>query len=104
MYAVVEIAGKQFTVKKGDRIKSPQLDGEVNNEVEFDRVLLTSDGENVTVGDPLIKGARVKASILDFNRHEKVFVFKKKRRKGYRVLNGHRQGYTHLEILDIILS
>jgi len=103
MYAVVEIAGKQFIVKKGDRIKSPQLEGEAGSEIEFENVLLTSDGDKVNVGNPLVKGAKVMASIIDYDRHDKVIIFKKKRRKGYRLKKGHRQGYTNLEIKDIIL-
>ncbi|MFQ5863660.1 MAG: 50S ribosomal protein L21 [bacterium] len=101
MYAIVDIAGKQFKVSKNDKILVPKLEGKVGKNVEFDKVLLLSDKGKITVGQPVIKGASVKAKILGFERGKKVTVFKKKRRKGYKVKSGHRQDYTELMIKGI---
>lgn len=102
MYAIVEIAGQQFKVEKGQKIcvyRQAVPEGET---VEFDRVLLVEDGDKVTVGEPVVKNMIVEGKILDNTvRGDKVIVFKKKRRKGYRVKTGHRQDYTQIEILDI---
>ena len=103
MYAVVEIAGQQFKVEKGDQIVAPKLEGDIGEELKFDRVLLTSDSDDVRIGDPVIKGIQVKATILNYERGDKVVVFKKKRRKGYKVKKGHRQNYTRLRIDDIVI-
>ncbi len=104
MYAVVEIAGQQFRVEKGDQILAPKMDGDSGQTLEFDRVLLTSDDDDVKIGAPTIQGALVKATIVDEARGKKIIVFKKKRRKNYKVKNGHRQEYTRLKIDDIVLS
>ncbi|MEE4310479.1 MAG: 50S ribosomal protein L21 [candidate division KSB1 bacterium] len=104
MYAVVEIAGQQFKVEKGDNILAPKLVGKAGEKVEFDRVFLTSESEDVNVGAPLVKGATVKATILEHERGDKVTIFKMKRRKGYRLKKGHRQDYTRLQIDDIVVS
>ena len=104
MYAVVEIAGKQFMVEKGDHILTDRLDGEVGQELQFDKVILTSDNDNVSIGQPIVEGAAVKATIMDYERGKKILVFKKKRRKGYKVKNGHRQDYTQLRIDDIVVG
>jgi len=104
MYAVVEIAGQQFKVEKGNQILAPKLEGEIGQELQFDKVLLTSEADNVNVGSPLIKGAHVKATIIDYERGKKIIVFKKKRRKGYKVKNGHRQHYSRLRIDDVVTS
>lgn len=101
MYAIVDIAGKQFKVSKKDNILAPKITGEIGKSVEFDKVLLVSDMGKVSVGQPALKGATVKAKILGFERGKKVTVFKKKRRKGYQVTRGHRQDYTKLEIQSI---
>jgi large subunit ribosomal protein L21 len=101
MYAVVEIAGKQFKVTGSDKIKVPKLDVEVGKTVKFDKVLLLEDDGTVKVGNPTVKGAAVEAKVLAHGKDEKVIVFKKKRRKGYRVKRGHRQGYTEIEITKI---
>lgn len=103
MYAIVEIGGQQFKVTKDDQIVTPKISGEVGNTVDLDRVMLISDDNGVKVGDPVIKGAQIKASIVNFERGKKVIVFKKKRRKGYRVKNGHRQDYSRLKIEEIIV-
>jgi len=104
MYAIVEVGSQQFKVAKDDVIVTPKIEGEVGNTVDLDRVMLISDDDGVKVGSPVIDGAQVKASIVNFERGKKVIVFKKKRRKGYKVKNGHRQDYTRLKIDDIIVN
>lgn len=101
MYAIVDIAGKQFKVSKDDELLVPKVNSEVGKTLEFDRVLLISDNGKIQVGKPTIKGASVKAKVVDFSRGEKVAVFKKKRRKGYRVNRGHRQDFTNILIQGI---
>ena len=104
MYAIVEVGSQQFKVAKDDVIVTPKIEGEVGNTVDLDRVMLISDDDGVKIGSPVIDGAQVKASIVNFERGKKVIVFKKKRRKGYKVKNGHRQDYTRLKIDDIIVN
>jgi len=101
MYAVVEIAGKQFRVSPNDTIQVPTLKHNPGAKVTFDRVLLLGGEKEVRVGNPLVAGAKVTGTIVDHGRDEKVIVFKKKRRKGYRVSRGHRQGYTQVQITSI---
>jgi large subunit ribosomal protein L21 len=98
MFAVVEIAGKQFKVATSEKIRVPRLDVEVGKKVKFEKVLLLSDDGTVKVGNPTVEGARVEAMVLNHGKGEKLTVFKKKRRKGYRVKRGHRQQYTEIEI------
>jgi large subunit ribosomal protein L21 len=101
MYAIVEISGQQFKVEKDQQIFVHRLEVKEGSKVDFENVLLTSNGGKVNVGAPSIKGAKVTAKVLDHLKGDKVIVFKKKRRKGYRVKNGHRQYLTKLEILKI---
>jgi large subunit ribosomal protein L21 len=101
MYAIVEIAGQQYKVEKDQKIYTHRLAGEEGSEVTFDKVLLTDNDGNVTVGSPTVDGASVKAKIVEHLKDDKVIVFKKKRRKGYRVKNGHRQALTQIEISEI---
>jgi len=101
MYAIVEIAGQQFKVEQGKKIFVHRLEDEEEKEVEFDKVLLIEDEGIVTIGEPAIKGAVVGGKVLDHVRGDKVIVFKKKRKKGYRVKNGHRQNFTQIEIISI---
>jgi large subunit ribosomal protein L21 len=101
MYAVVEIAGRQYKVTAKDRITVPTLEQKAGDAVQFDRVLLLDNGTHVSVGSPLVTGARVKGTVLQHDKLDKVTVFKKKRRKGYRVTRGHRQGVTRIEITNI---
>ncbi|MDN3665268.1 50S ribosomal protein L21 [Algibacter miyuki] len=101
MYAIVEIAGHQFKVEKDQKVFVNRLATEEGKEVSFDNVLLVGDGDNVTVGAPAIDGAQVSAKILRHLKGDKVIVFKKKRRKGYRVKNGHRQSLTEIVIESI---
>jgi large subunit ribosomal protein L21 len=100
MYAIVEIAGQQFKVEEGKKIFVHRLE---NNEgqVNFDKVLLIENEGNITIGDPVVKNAVVEGKIVDHVRGEKVIVFKKKKKKGYRVKNGHRQNFTQVEIVSI---
>jgi large subunit ribosomal protein L21 len=102
MYAIVDIAGQQFKVKKDQKIFVHRLEGEVGNQVDFAKVLLIDNDTNVSVGAPVIEGAMVSAKILEHLKGDKVIVFKKKRRKGYRVKNGHRQYLTQILIENII--
>jgi large subunit ribosomal protein L21 len=101
MYAIVEIAGQQFKVENGKKIFVHRLEFEDGKEVEFENVLLIEDEGKVTIGEPTIKGAVVGGRIIDKVRGDKVIVFKKKRKKGYRVKNGHRQNFSQVEIISI---
>ena len=101
MYAIVEIAGQQFKVEKDQQIFVHRLEVKEGSKVDFDKVLLMDNSGKVNVGAPVIKGAKVTAKVLDHLKGDKVIVFKKKRRKGYQVKNGHRQYLTKLEILKI---
>jgi large subunit ribosomal protein L21 len=101
MYAIVDIAGQQFKVEEGQKIFVHRLDAEVGENVEFDKVLLIEDEGKIIVGEPVIKDALIEGKVLDLVRGDKVIVFKKKRKKGYRIKNGHRQNFTQLEILTI---
>jgi large subunit ribosomal protein L21 len=101
MYAIVEIAGQQFKVEEGKKIFVHRLEEENGNKVEFDQVLLIEDKGKITIGEPVIKDALVEGKVLDQLRGDKVIVFKKKRKKGYRVKNGHRQYFTQVEIVSI---
>ena len=102
MYAIVEIAGQQFKVAKDQKVFVNRLAGEEGDSVSFDKVLLTGDGDNVTLGAPAIDGASVGAKITRHLQGDKVIVFKKKRRKGYRKLNGHRQQFSEVRVKEII--
>jgi large subunit ribosomal protein L21 len=101
MYAIVEIAGQQFKVQKDQKVFVHRLDAEAGKKVEFDRVLLIEDAGKVTLGAPAIEGAKITAEVIDHVKGDKVIVFKKKRRKGYRVKNGHRQQFTAITIKSI---
>jgi large subunit ribosomal protein L21 len=101
MYAVFKTGGKQFRAEPGARIKVPSLKAEEGDTVTFEEVLLTGDGDDVTVGRPTVDGASVKAEVLGHGRNKKIIVFKRKRRKGYRRKQGHRQGYTEIQVNDI---
>lgn len=102
MFAVVEIAGRQYTVNPNDTIIVPNLHEQAGTTLRFDRVLLVGDGAAVTVGTPHLSGAHVEGKILEHGKRDTVIVFKKKRRKGYRVRRGHRQPQTRVEITKIV--
>jgi large subunit ribosomal protein L21 len=101
MYAIVEIAGQQFKVEEGKKIFVHRLEMEEGKQIEFEKVLLIEDEGKITIGEPTIKDAVVEGKVLDHMRGDKVIVFKKKRKKGYRIKNGHRQNFTQVEILSI---
>lgn len=103
MYAIVNIAGKQFKVTKDQQIYAPKMQGEVDASVEFDQVLFADKEGQVSIGAPILDGAKVSAKILGHVKGDKVIVFKKKRRKGYKKKRGHRQQYTKIQIEDIVL-
>merc|ERR1712232_1172873 len=102
MYAIVNIAGKQFKVTQNQRLYAPHLDVMAGSEITFDRVLLIGDGDEVSVGAPTVAGAKITGRILNQVRGGKVIVFKKKRRKGYKKTQGHRQDYTEVLIERIV--
>ena len=104
MYAIVEIAGQQFKVSKDLKVYVHRLANEEGSKVSFDKVLLLDDNGNVTLGAPAIEGASVEAKVLQHLKGDKVIVFKKKRRKGYKKKNGHRQSLTQIVIEGISAS
>ena len=101
MYAIVEIAGQQFKVEEGKKIFVHRLEVENEKEIEFDQVLLIEDEGKIIIGEPTIKDAVVEGKIIEQVRGDKVIVFKKKRKKGYRIRNGHRQYFTQVQIVSI---
>jgi large subunit ribosomal protein L21 len=104
MYAIVEIAGQQVKVAKDQKVFVNRLPVEEGKKVSFDNVLLIGDGDNVTIGAPAINGAQIGAKVVKHLKGDKVIVFKKKRRKGYRVKNGHRQALSEIVIESIVAS
>lgn len=101
MYAIVDIAGQQFKVEKDQKVFVHRLEQEEGAQVSFDKVLLVEDGSDVKVGTPTVTGATVSAKVVSHMRGDKVLVFKKKRRKGYQKMNGHRQDLTQILIENI---
>jgi large subunit ribosomal protein L21 len=101
MYAIVDIAGKQFKVAKDQYIYAPKMEGEAGSNVTFDKVLLIDNDGSVDVGAPTVNGVKVSGKILEHVKGNKVIIFKKKRRKGYAVKNGHRQQFTKVQIENI---
>ncbi len=102
MYAIVEIAGKQFKVTKGQYIYTPKMEQPVGVSVSFDKVLLVQDEKAIQVGAPILAGAKVAGKVIKHVKDDKVIVFKKKRRKGYKKKQGHRQEYTQVLIESIL--
>ncbi len=101
MYAIVDIAGKQYKAEKDKFIYAPLIEAKEGSKVDFEKVLLVDNNGKVKVGAPTVKGAKVSAKILEHVKDDKVIVFKKKRRKGYKVKNGHRQQFSKVLIEDI---
>jgi large subunit ribosomal protein L21 len=101
MYAIVDIAGKQFKVAENQYIYAPKVDGEAGTSVSFDKVLLVDNGGKIDIGAPSVSGVKVSGKILEHVKGDKVIIFKKKRRKGYAVKNGHRQQFTKIQIESI---
>jgi large subunit ribosomal protein L21 len=104
MYVIVDIAGQQFKVQKDQKIFVHRLEGQEGAEVQFDKVLLLDNEGTIQVGSPLVEGVSVSGKILTHVKGDKVLVFKKKRRKGYQKLNGHRQSFSQVLIEDISLG
>ena len=104
MYAVFQTGGKQFRAEPGVRLRIPSLESEPGDSITFDQVLLAGDGEDkILVGTPTVDGASVKAEVIRHGRADKLIVFKRKRRKGYRKKQGHRQNFTEVRIDGIKL-
>src|SRR5690606_26034173 len=101
MYAVIKTGGKQYRVENGLRLKIEQVPAEVGSELLIDQVLMVADGDNISLGMPLLDGASVKATVLEQGRHDKVRIFKMRRRKHYRKQQGRRQNYTEIQITGI---
>jgi large subunit ribosomal protein L21 len=102
MYAIVEIAGQQFKVQKNQRVYVHRLEANEGSNLEFDKVLLTDTDGKIVVGTPTVDGVRVAAQVLQHLQGDKVLVFKKKRRKGYQKMNGHRQALSEILVQDIL--
>ena len=101
MYAIVRTGGKQYQVASGDQVRVEKLEGSVGDSIDLDDVLMVVDGEEVKIGQPVLDNAKVTATIAEQGKGKKVIIFKKKRRKGYRLKKGPRQSYTALKIEDI---
>jgi large subunit ribosomal protein L21 len=101
MYAVIKTGGKQYRVVAGEKLKIDQLPADIGAEIVLDQVLLVADGDNIKMGRPLVTGACVQAKVLAQGRHDKVRIFKLRRRKHYQKHQGHRQNFTEIEITGI---
>ncbi len=104
MYAIFRALGKQFRAEKGKTLRLPLMAAEAGTKVTFDEVLLSSDGQIIRAGTPLVSGARVEAEVVGVGKEPKIYVFKFKRRKNYRRKTGHRQKYTEVRITDVKLG
>ena len=98
MYAVIKTGGKQYRVQSGEKLKIELIPAEVGAQVNLDQVLMVADGDAITFGGPLVDGAKVVATVLAHGRHDKVKIFKMRRRKHYQKHQGHRQGFTEVQI------
>ncbi|MDR1164020.1 MAG: 50S ribosomal protein L21 [Candidatus Accumulibacter sp.] len=98
MYAVIKTGGKQYRVADGEKLKIEQIPAEVGAEITLDQILMVGEGESVTIGTPFVSGASVKATVLSQGRHDKIRIFKMRRRKHYQKHQGHRQNYTEVRI------
>ncbi|MDA8224438.1 MAG: 50S ribosomal protein L21 [Betaproteobacteria bacterium] len=98
MYAVIKTGGKQYRISAGEKLKIEQITADVGSEIVLDQVFMLADGENVKVGTPLVDGAKVTATVIAHGRHDKVRIFKMRRRKHYQKHQGHRQNYTEIRI------
>ncbi|MDP1558197.1 MAG: 50S ribosomal protein L21 [Nitrosomonas sp.] len=101
MYAVIKTGGKQYRIQVGEKLKVEQLEVESGGELIIDQVLMVADGENISMGKPLVEGATVSATVLRQGRHDKIRIFKMRRRKHYQKHQGHRQNYTEIQITGI---
>ena len=103
MYAVIKTGGKQYRVADGEKLKIEQIPADVGAEITLDQILLVGEGESVRIGTPLVAGASVKATVLEQGRHDKIRIFKMRRRKHYQKHQGHRQNYTEIRIDGILV-
>jgi large subunit ribosomal protein L21 len=101
MYAIIKTGGKQYRVEAGLKLKIEQIPADIGSELLIDQVLMIADGDNVSMGQPMLSGASVKATVLGQGRHDKVRIFKMRRRKHYQKHQGHRQNYTEIQITGI---
>ncbi|HET9113143.1 MAG: 50S ribosomal protein L21 [Burkholderiales bacterium] len=101
MYAVIKTGGKQYRIVAGEKIKVEQIPADVGSEIVLDQVFMLADGSDIKVGTPLVNGAKVTATIISHGRHDKVRIFKMRRRKHYQKHQGHRQNYTEIQISGI---
>ncbi|MDA8417073.1 MAG: 50S ribosomal protein L21 [Betaproteobacteria bacterium] len=104
MYAVIKTGGKQYRVQSGEKLKVERIEAEVGAEIGIEEVLMVANGESLLVGRPLVQGAKVTATVVSHGRHDKVRIFKMRRRKHYQKHQGHRQNYTELQIGSIITA
>jgi large subunit ribosomal protein L21 len=102
MYAIVEIAGQQFKVERGNKVYVHRLEANEGAKIEFDKVLLLDNGGKISVGNPTVDGAKVAATVISHLKGDKVIIFKKKRRKGYQKWNNHRQSFTQILIQGVL--
>ncbi|HRP75773.1 MAG TPA: 50S ribosomal protein L21 [Rhodocyclaceae bacterium] len=98
MYAVIKTGGKQYRVAAGEKIKIEQIPADVGSEITLDQILMVGEGESVKIGTPVVSGAEVKATVVSHGRHDKIKIFKMRRRKHYQKHQGHRQNYTEIRI------
>lgn len=101
MYAVIKTGGKQYRVSSGEKIKVEQLTADVGSQVTLDKVLMLADGDKVSIGQPLVQGAKVQATVIAHGRGDKIHIFKLRRRKHFKKQQGHRQNYTEIQINEI---
>lgn len=101
MYAVIKTGGKQYRIQVGEKLKVEQLKAENGSELIIDQVLMVADGDQISMGKPLVNGAKVSATVLGQGRHDKIRIFKMRRRKHYQKHQGHRQNYTEIQITGI---
>jgi large subunit ribosomal protein L21 len=101
MYAVIKTGGKQYRIEVGEKLKVEQLQAESGSELVIDQVLMVADGDKISMGTPLVNGAKVSATVLGQGRHDKIRIFKMRRRKHYQKHQGHRQNYTEIQITGI---
>lgn len=101
MYAVIKTGGKQYRVQVGNKLKVETLPAEVGSDIQLDQVLMVADGDAISTGTPLLDQAKVSATVISHGRHDKIRIFKMRRRKHYRKQQGHRQNYTEIQITGI---
>ena len=104
MYAVIKTGGKQYRVQAGEKLKIEQIPADVGSQIVLDQVLMVGSGDAVTIGKPLVTGALVNATVVSQGRHDKVTIFKMRRRKHYQKRQGHRQNYTEIQIGEIVVN